>query len=95
MDLKTFQASTRDGTPPENLERALQALWQQSNGNWDDAHKLAQAQDDIRGAWVHAHLHRVEGDERNAGYWYRRADKPHSTLSLDAEWEEIATALLS
>ena len=50
-------------------------------------------QDDATGAWVHAYLHRVEGDEFNAGYWYRRANKPHSQATLPAEWAEIATAL--
>lgn len=95
MDFKSFVASTDQDSPPEGLELAVQALWQQAKGNWDAAHKLAQEQDDKRGAWVHAHLHRVEGDERNAGYWYGRAEKPHSTASLDDEWNEVAEALLS
>ncbi len=95
MNLETFVSSTNQDAPPEGLELALQALWQQANGHWDAAHKLAQEQDDKRGAWVHAHLHRVEGDERNAGYWYQRADKPHSTATLDDEWKEVAAALLA
>ena len=59
-----------------------------------EAHRLAQAQDDKTGAWVHAHLHRVEGDLSNAGYWYRRAGRPESTAPLKEEWEAIAVALL-
>ena len=65
-----------------------------ANNNWDRAHELAQDQDDKNGAWVHAHLHRVEGDLRNAGYWYRRADKSECTAPLETEWDDIATAIL-
>jgi hypothetical protein len=74
---------------------ALQALWHQAKGDWDTAHGIAQEQDDQAGAWVHAHLHRAEGDAANAGYWYRRAQKPLPTSSLDEEWDAIAMALLS
>ncbi len=94
MDLKTFKASTDDDAPPDGLDLALQALWQDAKGQWDEAHKLAQAQEDATGAWVHAYLHRVEGDLRNAGYWYKRADKPECTAPLSEEWDEIAAALL-
>ena len=80
---------------PEVASPALQGLWHQAKGDWHRAHHLAQEQNDTDGAWVHAHLHRVEGDLGNAGYWYRRAGRPTSTLSLDAEWEEIAAALLA
>ena len=93
MNLETFMSSLSDAAAPEGLSPALQALWQEAKGDWEAAHKSAQAQDDAVGAWVHAYLHRVEGDERNAGYWYRRADKPHSTAPLPEEWEEIARAL--
>ena len=94
MDLKTFKASIDGGAPPDGLDLALQALWQDAKGDWDEAHKLAQAQEDTTGAWVHAYLHRVEGDLRNAGYWYKRADKPECTAPLAEEWDEIAAALL-
>ena len=57
---------------------ALQAMWQDAKGQWDTAHKLAQAQKDETGAWVHAYLHRVEGDLPNAAHWYRRAGKPRT-----------------
>src|SRR5512132_2330894 len=55
----------------------------------------AQNQEDESGAWVHAHLHRVHGEEGNAGYWHRRAGKPHAQTPLDEEWDEIVAALLS
>lgn len=94
MDFQTFKASIVGDAPPDGLDLALQALWQDAKGDWDEAHKLAQAQEDATGAWVHAYLHRVEGDLRNAGYWYKRADKPECTAPLVEEWDEIAAALL-
>lgn len=90
-----FKATLPNAAPPAGLDRALAALWHAAKGEWTKAHELAQEQEDATGAWVHAHLHRIEGDESNAGYWYRRAGKPHSRATLDAEWEEIARALLT
>ena len=94
MDLGTFKASLDQTVPPQGLGRALEALWHEAKGDWEQAHRLAQAQDDGDGAWVHAYLHRVEGDLGNAGYWYRRAGKPASSAALTEEWDEIAAALL-
>ncbi len=94
MDLKNFKESLDQNTPPEDLGRALQALWHQAKGEWDTAHRLAQSQDDGIGAWVHAFLHRVEGDISNSAYWYLRAGKPISSTPLNEEWEEIVSALL-
>lgn len=94
MDLKDFKESLDQNTPPEDLGRALQALWHQAKGEWDTAHRLAQSQDDGIGAWVHAFLHRVEGDISNSAYWYLRAGKPISSTPLNEEWEEIVSALL-
>jgi hypothetical protein len=90
----TFTASLGTGKPP-NVNRALLALWHDANGDWDAAHEEAQAQEDQAGAWVHAYLHRKEGDADNAAYWYRRAGKPVCTTSLQAEWESIVEALLT
>ena len=95
MDLSDFKNSLNYSAPREELNSALQALWYQAKGDWDRAHRLAQKQDDEAGAWVHAHLHRVEGDLGNAGYWYRRAGHPVSQACLEAEWREIAAALLA
>ena len=94
MNLETFKASLSAETPPDGLDNALQALWRDANGEWDEAHRLSQAQADKIGAWVHAYLHRVEGDLANANGWDRRAEKPASTAPLKDEWDEIATALL-
>ncbi len=94
MDLASFKQSLDRDAPPAGLERALAALWREAKGDWDAAHRLAQGQDDADGAWVHAYLHRVEGDLPNAGYWYRRAGKPPSSAPLKREWDEIAGALL-
>ncbi len=94
MDFEAFKESLEQATPPAGTSSALQALWRQAKGEWHAAHELAQAQDDAVGAWVHAYLHRVEGDLRNAGYWYRRAERPASEKPLAQEWEEIARALL-
>jgi hypothetical protein len=95
MNLEGFRQSLSASVPPAALSEALQALWYDAKGDWDTAHQHAQAQEDAVGAWVHAYLHRKEGDLSNAGYWYRRADKPVASVSLDEEWESIATALLS
>ena len=94
MDITAFKATLSADSPTEGLSLAVQALWQVAKGDWDQAHKLAQDQDDGAGAWVHAHLHRVEGDLRNAGHWYRKANREVSEAPLPKEWDEIAAALL-
>lgn len=94
MDTSAFKQSLDQDAPPEDLGGALAALWHEAKGDWDWAHRLAQAQKDANGAWVHAYLHRVEGDLSNAGYWYRHAGKPECTAPLSEEWTEIASALL-
>ena len=94
MDLAAFRGSLHGEGPPAGLGTALAALWHEAKGDWDKAHRLAQAQKDAESAWVHAYLHRVEGDLPNAGHWYRRAGKPSSTAPLKQEWDEIAGALL-
>ena len=68
-------------------------MWYQAKGNWEEAHSLAQSEKSPAGSWVHAFLHRVEGDLGNAAYWYRLADRPVCISSLDDEWEEIVVAL--
>ena len=94
MDLKAFKASLNQEAPPEDAGRALKALWHAANDDWHKAHRLAQGQRDENGAWVHAYLHRVEGNAGNAAHWYRRAGKPQPATPLDQEWDEIAAALL-
>ncbi|GAC1481297.1 MAG: hypothetical protein NVS2B11_06500 [Acetobacteraceae bacterium] len=74
---------------------AIEALWWAAREDWTHAHELAQADHGAPAAWVHAYLHRVEGDPENAAYWYERAGKPVATAPLDDEWRAIAAALLS
>lgn len=93
MDLRLFKDSLDRDAPPEGMMTALRALWHLARGDWDRAHRLAQAEDDPSCAWVHAHLHRVEGDDANAGYWYRRAGRPPSRVPQDRERDEIISAL--
>ncbi len=95
MTLDRYRHSLSGATPPENLDLALQALWWASKGDWDRAHGCAQQREgDPDCDWVHAHLHRVEGDSSNAAYWYRRAGQPVATTPLGEEWAAIAAALL-
>lgn len=89
-----FYASLSDSAPTPGLEPALVALWWAAKGNWEGAHNTVQVESDASSAWVHAYLHRVEGDLGNAGYWYRQAGQPVAKDSLDAEWERIVSALL-
>lgn len=95
MELQAFKDSLLEDAPPAGLGGELQALWHEAKGDWHKAHKLAQAESGATAEWVHAYLHRVEGDMGNAGYWYRRCGKPFCETSLEAEWEEIAAALLA
>ena len=80
-------------TREEDLSRTLTALGLIAAGDWDGAHKLVQDDSSAEAAWVHAHLHRVEGDLSNAGYWYRRAGKPVAAGGLDEERRTIEMAL--
>jgi hypothetical protein len=96
MSFEEFKASLSSATPPAGLGLALQALWLDAHGDWDAAHGAAQEDHGKEGAWVHAFLHRKEGDPGNAGYWYARAGRrsPPETLTLEAEWAAIASELL-
>jgi hypothetical protein len=94
MDAASFRATTSGDVPPAGLASALQVLWWADKGDWERAHSIAQDDESADGAWVHAYLHRVEGDIGNAGYWYRRAGKPVCLTSLEAEWNAMAAELL-
>jgi hypothetical protein len=95
MDLETFRRSIAEPAPPAGLSHALSALWWDAKGDWEAAHTHAQERDDAPGMRVHAYLHRKEGDQPNAGYWYRRAGLAPSRLTLEAEWEEQVRDLLA
>ena len=83
-----------DQHPPSALSSPLQALWYEKRGDWDEAHQTTQSEESSDAAWVHAYLHRKEGDRSNARYWYRRAGHDESKDSLDREWENIVRQLL-
>jgi hypothetical protein len=89
-----FKASLSGAAPAPDLDPPLAALWWAANGQWDQAHELVQDEAGTDSAWVHAYLHRVEGDLGNAGYWYRRAAKPVASGPVETEWQRIASELL-
>ena len=96
MDFNSFRKSTSADAPPAGLDFAVRALWWDAKGDWDKAHGLADKDHDTRGSWVHAYLHRKEGDRGNASYWYRRAGMTMpGKASLDEEWAAIARDLLA
>jgi hypothetical protein len=94
MSKADFKASLSGAAPSPEIDAPLTALWWAARSNWDAAHKIVQDEDDANSAWVHAYLHRVEGDLGNAGYWYRRAGHPVATGAVEAEWDQIVSALL-
>jgi hypothetical protein len=89
-----FKASLSGAAPAPGLAAPLAGLWWAAKGNWDQAHRIVQDDSGRDAAWVHAYLHRVEGDLGNAGYWYRQAGRPVATDSLDNEWRRIMSALI-
>jgi hypothetical protein len=95
MTPDAFKTLLAKSSPPAGLSLALTALWWAGKDDWNKAHELAMGGDGPECAWVHAYLHRVEGDLDNARYWYRQARRPPATGELAAEWATIAAALLS
>jgi hypothetical protein len=95
MTLSDFRTSLADTAPPVGVSRELHALWHDARGEWARAHETVQDLETPAAAWVHAYLHRKEGDLSNARYWYHRAGQPVFTGALDAEWGHIAGALLA
>jgi hypothetical protein len=89
-----FKRSLAKSAPPAKLPPALQALWWAAKDDWTAAHEIVMKNDDADCAWVHAYLHRVEGDTSNARYWYRQAGKAAASGALDTEREAIIAALL-
>jgi hypothetical protein len=94
VSMTDFKASLSESAPAQHLARPLAALWWAAKGKWDEAHRIVMDESGPDAAWVHAYLHRVEGDLGNAGYWYRQAGQPVAKDSLEAEWERIVSALL-
>jgi len=93
VTIEEFEATMTDDTPPD-VPRLLVALWYDARGDWERAHSIAQEIDTPDASIVHAYLHRKEGDLGNAQYWYRLAQQPTATDSLEQEWARIAATLL-
>jgi|SRR6185312_2616051 len=94
MTLQEFRDSLANSEPPKAWTSSLAGLWWDAKGDWTNAHESAQQDESPAGAWVHAYLHRKEGDTSNATYWYSRAGKPPAHGSLEEEWNAITAALL-
>ncbi len=94
MEMEQFVSSLNQQDPPIAISVYLQALWYDGKDDWHKAHNIIQDIDDKKAAWVHAYLHRKEGDVGNARYWYTRAGKTFPSLSLQQEWENITEAFL-
>jgi hypothetical protein len=94
MNLNDFRQSLTAKEPPAGLTPALAGLWWDRKGDWKRAHQSAQQDEGAEGSWVHAYLHRKEGDQDNAAYWHGRAGRPVCREPLDAEWVSIAKVLL-
>jgi hypothetical protein len=90
-----FAASVARAAPPRDLAPPVEALWWAAKGEWETAHTIVMNDDSREAAWVHAYLHRVEGDLPNAGYWYSTAGKPVCANALESEWSAIVVALLA
>ncbi len=94
MSPSTFKRSLSSKNPPAGLPPALKALWWAGKDDWERAHKIVMGEDGADCAWVHAYLHRAEGDLDNADYWYRQARRKVATGDLATEWAAIAATLL-
>ena len=94
MEFDEFSKSISNDQPPVPLNPYALSLWYDAKGDWEKAHTIIQDIEDSNAAWIHAYLHRKEGDDGNARYWYQRAGKKMPAFSLEREWEEIAKAIL-
>lgn len=94
MDYNAFIATVSDATPPVSVSAYIQALWYDAKGDWEASHDIVQDLHDDRAAWIHAYLHRKEGDNGNARYWYRQAGRSFPAVSLSEEWVLIVKELL-
>jgi hypothetical protein len=89
-----FKETLADALPPTGINSSLAAMWYAGKGDWEQAHAIAQDVPTPEGSWVHAHLHRQEGDDGNARYWYNRAGRSMPALTLEQEWEQIVETML-
>lgn len=89
-----FQQTLSQAVPPDDWPKSLKALWFDAKGDWESSHNIAQDMHNELGSWMHAYLHRKEGDKFNAGYWYRQARRSYPQVSLENELREIVVFVL-
>jgi hypothetical protein len=94
MNYNEFLITLENSAPPD-VNAYLNALWYDKNNEWDKAHSIAQDIHNTDGSWIHAYLHRKEGDEWNAQYWYTKANRKMPAISLEKEWEQLARYFLN
>src|SRR3954471_15746788 len=93
-DFSEFKRSLPQAVPPPALSIYLKALWYDGKGDWKTAHDQVDSLEDATACWVHAYLHRKEGDIWNADYWYTRAGRKRPLVSLEEEWQQLVDAFL-
>ena len=94
MTYDEFISSLSTQQPPAHISSVLKALWYDGKDDWESSHNVAQDIHDKDGSWIHAYLHRKEGDIWNADYWYNKAGKKRPAVSLEEEWENIVTEFI-
>ncbi|TMM56898.1 hypothetical protein FEE95_10395 [Maribacter algarum] len=95
MNYQEFKKLLTEELPPKNWAGPLKALWYDAKGDWDTAHKIVDGMNNTTAKWIHAYLHRKEGDDWNAGYWYRQAGKKIPKSSLEEEHRELVEYILN
>ncbi len=95
MNFHEFMDSLQAAKPPAEMEGNILALWYDKKGEWDKAHEIVQRTGGRQGDWIHAYLHRKEGDPGNASYWYAMVGKTRPNTSLNDEWEALVKVVLN
>lgn len=94
MDFELFKKSLDRAEPPADISAHLRSLWYDAKGDWEQSHEIIQHIGDAHASWIHAYLHRKEGDNGNADYWYHRAGRKRPSITFEQEWRDIAATLL-
>jgi hypothetical protein len=94
MKFDEFKSAISSPAPPAEVSIYLKALWYDANNDWEQSHNIIQEYDTKTASWIHAYLHRKEGDPGNASYWYQKAGRKMPGYELGKEWEEIVKQLL-
>ncbi|MGC1516395.1 MAG: hypothetical protein WA810_12530 [Maribacter sp.] len=89
-----FQDTLGGLAPPQDWPEGLKSIWFDAKGDWEASHNIAQEMHDTLGSWLHAYLHRKEGDKFNAGYWYHQAGRTYPEISLEEERKALVEFIL-